>query len=230
MTRPGSGEVPRASPPARFPLWGLAGVPTGARWLDSFGDAIGDEIRRVTLAHSSEQAGDLIMVETCSRHLTDAMAARGGETALQSVSFGAAFTLVNLTLPEVSVPRPEGLTQALVSQADEWSRRHEAWTPVTWQVDGVPVPARAWRFADGWAAFSDVLDDVYLTAAGSGGSPDGLALARLRDGLAYNFDLEQPLDIRAIQASSAAAYADGEPTWRHATWHADQLRLLSGYA
>ena len=47
MTRPGSGAAPPASPPARFPLWGLAEVSTGARWLDSFGDAIGDEVRRV---------------------------------------------------------------------------------------------------------------------------------------------------------------------------------------
>jgi hypothetical protein len=229
MIRPASGEVP-ASPPAGFPLLGLDGTAAGACWLEAFGDAIGDEVRWVTLAHASRETGELVMVTTHSRPLTDAAAARGGVAAFQSVAFSAAFTLVNLTLPDLAVPRPKGLTQALVLHADEWSERHAAWTPVTWQVDGGPVTARAWRFADGWAAFSAGLDDVYLVAAGSGGKPDGLAFARLRDGRDYHFDPKQPLDSRVIQASHDAAGADGEPAWRRPDWHPDQLHLLPGHA
>ncbi|HVT68323.1 MAG TPA: hypothetical protein VHF26_11270, partial [Trebonia sp.] len=66
---PGSGAVP-ASPPVRFPLYGLAESWAGARWLDTFGDAPGEEVRWVRLAHQHPESGDLIMVETHSRPLT----------------------------------------------------------------------------------------------------------------------------------------------------------------
>jgi hypothetical protein len=217
-----------ASPPLRFPLYGLDGSRPGERWLDSYGDALGEEVRWARLSQYSQETGDLIMVETHSRPLADAEEARGGEAALQSVSYGAAFTLVNLTLPDLSVPRPEGLLRALVNHAAQKSKRHADWAPVTWQVDGLPVPARAWEFAGGWAAFSDGLDEVYLAASGSGGSPDGLALTRLRDARAYHFDLAQPLDLHVIKASGTAAWPGDEPAWRHAGWHPDQLRLLPG--
>jgi hypothetical protein len=225
MIRPGSGEV-LASPPVGFPLYGLDGSRPGARWLDSYGDTLGEEVRWVRLSQHSRETGDLIMVETHSRPLTDAEEARGGEAALPSVSYGAAFTLVNLTLPDLSVPRPEGMLRALVNHAAQRSRRHAEWLPVTWQVDGLPVPARAWEFAGGWAALSDGLDEVYLAASGSGGSPDGLALTRLHDARAYQFDLAQSLDPQVIKASGTAAWAGGEPAWRNAGWHPDQLRLL----
>ena len=235
MRRKPSFAVP-ASPPACFPLYGLDGSWPGARWLDSFGDALGDVVRWIRLAHwtrlapPGRETGELIMVETHSRPLTDAEEARGGEAALRSLASSAAFTLVNLTLPDASVPRPEGLVRALVDHAEEQGKRHAEWLPVTWQVDGLPVPARAWEFAGGWAAFSDGLDEVYLAASGCGARPDGLALTRLRDARAYHFDLAQPLDTRAVTASSAAAWADdadGQPAWRPADWHPGQLRLRS---
>lgn len=230
MIRPGSGEVP-ASPPAGFALFGLDAAWPGTRWLDSFGDAVGDEVRWIRLAHSNPAAGELMLLSTHSRPLADADAARGGEAALESVSSRAAFTLVNLTLPERPAPRPEGLIRVLVNLADERGRRHAEWTPVTWRVDGLAVPAWAWEFAGGWAAFTDGLDDVYLAVSGLGGSPDGLALTRLREASAYHFDLEQPLDGRAIRASSAAAWPDGEEIWwERAAWHTDQVRLMPGHA
>ena len=91
---------------------------------------------------------------------------------------------------------------------------------------GDPRPGAAVRW--GWAAYSDSADDVYLAAAGSGIGPGGLALTALRDGRAYNFDLDQPLHPGIIAASSAAR-AGGErlPPLRP-DWHADQLRLMPG--
>ena len=130
----------------------------------------------------------------------------------------------------MSGSRPEGLLQAAVDHADENSRRHADWTQVTWQVDGTPVPARAWEFAGGWAAFSDALPDVYLAISGSAGRPHGVALARLKDTHAYHFDHYQPLHPRVIEASAAAALADCERPWRQrAELHPDQLRLLPGH-
>lgn len=222
MRRPGSGELP-TSPPIRFPLYGLAESWAGARWLESYGDALGDEVRYAMLAHLSPDTDELTMVESVSRPLTD----RGSEPPLQAVSCGATVTLVNLTLPDLSVPRLDGLNQALARHAVEQSERYAEWTPVTWQVDGFAVRARAWEFAGGWAAFSDALDDIYLAVASSAGHPDGLALARLRDAGAYHFDIDQPLHPRL--RAETAALACGDREWRRrADYHPDQLRLVSG--
>jgi len=240
--------TPGASRPAAFPVYGLDGAWSGARWLDSFGPAIGEEICWVRLAHQGATADSMLtdsmltdsmltdsmmMVETHSRPLTDAASARLGEPALQSVAFAAGVVLVNLTLPDGSVPRPPGLLQALVNQADQWSRKYAAWAPVSWQLDGETVAARAWWFAGGWAAFSDAVDGVYLAAVGAGGSPDGLTLGMVRDGRSYSFDLDRPLSPRVIAASSAAVAVlttDEQRAARRLAWHADQLRVVGGQA
>jgi hypothetical protein len=221
-----SGEI-SPSPPATFPVYGLDGSWSGSRWLDGFGDRIGDEVRYVRLAHQNTQTGALIMVESCSRPLTDTRAAHSGESPLQGVAFDASVVMVNLTLPVPSVPRPPGMLRALVGNADARARLHAEWSPVSWRVGGSEVGARAWRFAGGWAAFSDSVDGVYLAAAGSAGTgPDGLALAALQDGHGYNFDLDRPLHPRVIAASSAARGGGEHPLPLRPDWHADQVRLL----
>lgn len=230
MTGPVWGEV-IASPPVQFPVYGLDAARPGVRWLDGYGDALGDDVRWVGLAHGDQKADELIMVETFSRSLTDNLHWRGGEPPLKSVSFAAAVTLVNLTLPDLSVARPEGLLQAAVNHADDHSRRHADWTRVTWQVDGAPVAARAWEFAGGWAAFSDALPDVYLAISGSTGSPDDVVLTRLTDARDYHFELDQPLHPQVINVSSAAALADSDRPWpQRAELHPDQLRLLPDHS
>jgi hypothetical protein len=216
------------SPPVTFPVYGLDASWTGSRWLDGFGDRIGDEVRWVRLAHQDLETGALIMVETRSGPLTDTRAARSGEPPLQSVAFSASVVMVNVTLPAQSAPRPPGLLRALVIDADASSRQYAQWSPVSWRLDGSQARARARRFAGGWAAYSDSADGVYLAAAGLGIDPDGLALTELRDGRAYNVDLDQPLHPGIVAASSAAR-AGGErlPPLRP-DWHADQLRLMPG--
>lgn len=226
MMGSGQGDL-QASPPVQFPLYGLDAARPGVRWLDGYGDALGEDVRWVGLAQGDQEANQLVMVETFSRELTNAQHVRGGEPPLKSVSFAAAITLVNLTLPDMSVARPEGLVKAAVDHADERSRRHADWKRVTWQVDGVPVEALAWEFAGGFAAFSDALHDVYLAISASAGSPDGIALTRLTDARAYHFELDQPLHPRVIEASADAALADGDRSWpRRADLHPDHLRLL----
>jgi hypothetical protein len=216
------------SPPVTFPVYGLDGSWSGSRWLDVFGDRIGDEVRSVGLAHQSTETGALILVQSYSRPMTDTQAARSGESPLQLVAFGASVAMVNLTLPVLSVPRPPGMLRALVSNADARARQYAEWSPVSWRVDGSEAGARAWRFAGGWAAFSDCVDGVYLAAAGSAGTagPDGLAFAALQEGHAYNFDLDQSLHPRVIAASSAARDGGERIFPLRPDWHADQVRLL----
>jgi hypothetical protein len=216
------------SPPVTFPVYGLDGSWSGSRWLDAFGDRIGDDVRSVRLAHQSTETGALILVESYSRPMTDTQAARSRQSPQQLVAFAASVVMVNLTLPALSAPRPPGMLRALVGNADARSREYAEWSTVSWRVDGSEAGARAWRFAGGWAAFSDSVDGVYLAAAGSADTdgPDGLAFAALQDGHGYNFDLDQPLHPRVIAASSAARDGGERALSLRQDWHADQVRLL----
>jgi hypothetical protein len=213
------GEVP-ASPPAGFPIYGLDGSWPGARWLEGFGDAIGEEVRYVRLAYQDPRTGALLLVETCSRSLTDTKAAAAEVDPLRTVAFDAGALLANLTFPAESVPRPQGIRRAIVEHVDQCSGQYAAWPPVTWRVDGAAVTARVWRFADGWAAICDAVDDVYLAAASTG--PAELSLGRLRDAHGYGFELDQPLDQWTVGASAAGR----QPPEKRLDWHADQLRLV----
>lgn len=227
---PGSGWLP-TSPPVTFPLYGLDAAWTGARWLDLFGDQIGDPPRWVTLGHQSADGQALIMVSTYSKPSTDAQAARAGRTPLADVAFDAAHTLINVTLPVQSVPRPDGFLRLLAEHAQHAAGQSAQWPTARWRVDAATVPARVWEFAGGWAAISDPADDVYLSAVGMGTRPEGLSLTRLQDGRAYHFDLAQPLRPGLLTASRQAAGVgfDGS-NWQSQHWHPDHERLMGGSA
>jgi hypothetical protein len=226
------------SPQIQFPVYGLDASWAGARWLELFGDEIGDPIRWVSLGHRSVDGDALIKVKTYARLAagtsgsyqvpTDAQAAELGQSPLEWVAFSAAFELIDLTLPVRSLPRPPGFTRALVDHAEKAGQEYARWPEVRWSVNGKAVAAHRWRFAGGWAAFTDAVESVYLYATGLGADPDGLALTVLPDGGAYHFDLGQPLWPEAMSASRAAAGVDELPELRSGNWHPDQLQLMSG--
>jgi hypothetical protein len=224
--RPGSGVLPPPSPPVDFPLYGLDASWPGARWIESFGEAIGHPVHWVSLGHQSPDGESLLYVETFSRPRTDALAAPSLQPPLQHVAFYAAALLINATLPVASVVRPDGLIKAMVDHADERSNQCAQWPLVHWQVDGVAVTARVWWFAGGWAAISDAVPDVYLAAVGVGINPDGLSLAVLEHGDAYHFELDQPMHTPVMVASHAARTDGDPPPPGRPDWHADQLRLM----
>jgi hypothetical protein len=184
------------SPPADFPVYGLEPSWPGSRWLESFGDRIGDPVRWVRLGHRSRDGEASVWTESFSRPRTDA---REIEVApLRDIAHDAAHVLVNVTLPEHSEPLPGGFLKALADQAYASSQHCAQWPLVGWRVDGTAVSARVWRFAGGWAAVSDAVPGAYLAAVGLGADPDGLSLAVLRDGGACHFDLSQPLHPRML--------------------------------
>lgn len=213
----------RPSPPVDFPVYGLDEAWRGARWLESFGDAIGDPVHWVSLGHLGSDGASVVLVESHSRARTDAVVASCGELPLEHVANYAAVRLVNITLPVQSLPRPDGMLRALALHAGE----HAQWAPVGWRVDGTGVTARACRFAGGWAAVSDAVDDVYLAVAGVGADPEGLSLGLVADGGAYHFRLDEPLHPDVMTASRAARPGGDELPWpQPGRWHDDQLRLL----
>jgi hypothetical protein len=122
---------------------------------------------------------------------------------------------------------PDGYLRAVATHVTEFAGQYAQWPTVAWRVDGAAVTARVSWFAGGWAAVSDAVAGVYLSAVGTGVGPDGLSLARLQDGAAYHFDLKQPLRPGVMSASSRSAGAQSEaPSWQRQDWHADQLRLM----
>jgi hypothetical protein len=131
-------------------------------------------------------------VETYSRPATDDLAARQGEPPLADAAFRAAHILIDVTLPVLAVPRPDGLLRVVLEHAMEIAGQYPQWSAVGWRVDGAPVTARVIWFAGGWAAVSDAVAEVYLSAVGMGVGPDGLSLTHLQDGVACHFDLDQP--------------------------------------
>ena len=176
-------------PPVSFPVYGLDGSFTGARWLGLFGDPPDGAPTWMTLNHQSADGRSLINVTTFVRRAagnprswsvpTDAQAAEQGRSPLEDVARQGAVALTSLTLPALSLTRPPGFLKALVDQAEAATSAYRNWPQASWRVDGEPVQVPVWRFAGGWTAFTDVAAGVYLSVAGVGPDtgPEDLGLA-----------------------------------------------------
>jgi hypothetical protein len=120
--------------------------------------------------------------------------------------------------------------KALVGRAQAAAEAHADWATDDWRVDGIAVRAPTWSFAGGWAGFTDAAKGVYVSVVGLGpdARPAGLALAALRDGEAYHFDLHRPLSLEVAEASRHAARVpyEHQPPWKPTKWHHDQLQLI----
>ncbi len=189
--------------------------------------------------HQSADGSSVIMVTTYTRRgpgypdgwrvPTDEQAARHGVSPLECLASQCATTLVDLTLPAPSLVRPPGMLKALADRAQAAAQAHTDWARARWRVGGIAVRAPTWSFAGGWAGFTHAAEGVRVSVVGLGPGvrPEGLALAALRDGEAYHFDLHGPLSLEVAAASrQAAGLPDGQqPPWRSTEWHPDHLQL-----
>lgn len=137
----------------------------------------------------------------------------------------ACTALINITIPAHSQSLPDGFLRALSHLSEEQSAQCAQWPLIRWKVDGTAVPARAWRFAGGWAAVSDAVGSVYLAAVGMGTEPDGLSLAVIPDGDAYHFDLNQPLHPDTLSAGLKRDGGYERRYLRRTEFHADHDQL-----
>jgi hypothetical protein len=227
-------------PPVSFPVCGLASPFGGVRWLELFGDPPDGEPHWVSLWHQSADDQSAIQVTTYTRRApgnpngwrvpTDEQAAKYGASPLESLAGQCATTLIDMTLPVLSLTRPPGFLGALVDLAQTAADAYAEWDTVDWRVDGIAVAAPTWSFAGGWAGFTDAAAGVYVSVVGigPGPGPEGLAFAALRDSEAYHFDLHGPLSLETAAASRDAAGVplERQPPWLPKEWHPDQLRLM----
>ena len=79
-------------PPVDFPVYGLEPSWPSARWLESFGETIGDPVQWVMLGHRSPDGESAVTVATFSRRRTDALVSPSGAPSVQHVAHYAAAT------------------------------------------------------------------------------------------------------------------------------------------
>lgn len=237
--------VPEPRPvPVDFPVYGLHPRIPGPRWVDFFEGGGGSGASQIGSDVVSElgEAGQAPWALWLGQRLADterglrigsmprlryerAMCPGGGDP-LAEVAFGAAFGLVNLTLPDSSVPRPDGLIESLLAHAEQHARRYEKWKRITWRVDGMSVRARIWEFAGGWTGFTDDLDDSYVAVIGIGVAADGLSLARVTEPESYGVDFSAPISLVDLGKHRARRPEAWLPPPRRDAFQQEQLELL----
>ncbi|WP_199431516.1 hypothetical protein [Qaidamihabitans albus] len=215
----------QVSPPVDFPVYGLDWSVRGPRWLDFFEGRPGEPTWALWLGHRVEGGESGVRVGTLPRERHDQVMCPNGGDPLAEVAFSGAFGLVNLTLPDSSVTRPDGLILALVEHAEAQAKRHAEWQPVTWEVEGRPARARVLHFAGAWAGFTDVLDDVYLVAIGIGVEAEGLRLVQVSNAAAYGTDFAAPLSLAELGRQKSTRPETWLPPPRRDAFHPDQLAL-----
>ncbi|OQO92813.1 hypothetical protein [Saccharomonospora piscinae] len=221
-----SDAVEQTSSVVDFQAYGLDDTFTGARWVDFFEGLPGRPPWALWLGHREPDADSGVRVGTLPKRRYEAVMCPNGKDPLVEVAFSGAFGVVNVTLPDSSVPRPDGLIPALVEHAEHEAQRYADWPIVWWRLEGAQVRARVWHFAGGWAAFCTALDDVYLVVVGIGMDPADLAFAPVTDGAEYGADLAAPLDFAELGRRKSVRPEAWLPPPRRDSFHPDQLAFV----
>ncbi|PXY32647.1 hypothetical protein [Prauserella muralis] len=225
-----SDAVEQRSLPVDFPVHGVGPQFQGARWVDFFEGLPGEAPWALWLGHRERDSEHGVRVGSLPRRrYADAMCPGGGDP-LAEVAFSGAFGLVNLTLPDSSVPRPDGLIPALVEHAERQAKLHRDWARVGWDVDGTRVGARVWRFAGAWAGFTDALEETYVVAVGIGVEPEGLRLDRVTGTAAYGIDFGAPLSLVELGRYKSTRPDTWLPPPQRDAFHPDQLARMPSTA
>lgn len=210
--------------PVDFPLYGVDQQFDCVRWLDFFESRSGSPAWAVWLGHRAADDTGVRIGTFPKERYTAVMCPRGGDIRSE-VAFSAAFGLVNLTLPDSTVPRPDGLIPELVKHAEQQAQRYAEWRTAVWHVDERPVRALVWNFAGAWAGFSDGAEGAFVVSIGIGVEPDELHMSTIGDGFDYGVDLAAPLDLGMLGKQRHERPQAWLPPPRRETFHPDQLAL-----
>lgn len=183
-----------SSPPIDFPVYGLHASWSGWRWFDYYQAKNGDRAWVVGLGHLSTDRRDGIIVSTLRRDYYDMTLSQSQADPLVEIAFDGAIRLGNAMLPDIDVPRPQGLLKALVDHMQYESEHYQDWPVTRWKLDGNPITAPILNFADGWITFTDSTPDVYVSIIGINTSiTPSLDAIRVVDLREYGFNPEAPL-------------------------------------
>ncbi|WP_167166052.1 hypothetical protein [Saccharomonospora amisosensis] len=215
----------RPSQPVDFPVYGVGAGFRAVRWVDFFEGAPDTPPWALWLGHRDEEGESGVRVGTLPRKRYEQTMCPGGGDPVAEVAHSGALGLVNLTLPDTSVPRPDGLIVALVEHAERQAKRYREWPLVWWDIDGAWVRARVWHFAGAWTGFTEALADTYVVAIGVGVESRGLSLARVTDLTAYGTDLRAPLSLIELGRHKSTQPKAWIPPPTRGAFHPDQLAL-----
>ncbi len=208
--------VTPSHPPLTFPVYGLAAAPDGPKWLDAVLGPLGHEADGIWLGHGGEPRDperSWVHVGTFLRtpwRVTPAEVTEGA-------SGRAVLSVVNATMPDLDT-KPENYGLQLLDAATVRAGTGAEWQELTWEVDNRLVPAAMFQWAGAWAAFTTALAPVDIVAFGFGVEPDGLVLARIKDGSGYGFDVAAPITFPDTVDQARAAAGVRLPSSTHPRW------------
>lgn len=211
------------APGADYAVYGLGGTWADVRWLESRSGEVGAPPWTVWLGHGARRDPARVIVGSAPRARFDALHAGLPAGHPSHVAFEVGLHMIGYTLPDPAVPRPDGLVRRIGNEMHRQAIACEDWPEIGWTVDGREVPARVWKFAGSWAAFTDGVRDSYVLAIGTGVEPGGLDFAEVLDGAPYGVDLESPLWPEELPPRPL-------PVVRPERLHPEQLRLPDGPA
>jgi hypothetical protein len=111
---------------------------------------------------------------------------------------------------------------------EERASQYDTWLEVTWSLDGTSVPARVFHWAGAWSGLA-LTPEVAVIVVANSVKPEGLALAQVRAGDDYHFDVNAPFEWPGfIEVSQEEVFQGSDDFWdRRWPYHVDHQELLA---
>jgi len=233
--------VTHVFPAIDFAVYGLASAWSKRRWLEELDWQCGPE---GPAAPGYEQVFALWLGHGSTRRprpneawvLTGSIPLRRfgrirttlGQDPVQAVASTALWPLVGLVTPVLSDDQRRVWSGHVLTFIEKRAALYETWPQVKWSVDGTPLRARVFQWAGAWAGFAATPEAAIIVVAYVVNA-EGLALAQIRNGDDYHFEINAPFNWPGfLEVSQARAFqgSDGstEQPWPH---HVDHQELLT---
>jgi hypothetical protein len=215
-------------PPVDFRVFGLGEDWGGARWLAMI-EGSSEGFLGLVLAHGDthQPTPGHAWASVSSLHRPHlARYDRKGRDS-HAAAQRAVMSVLDATEPKLSNRERTAYRRNMVELLfNSEATRYLDWPRTTWIIDDQEVEAHTFSWADAWSGFA-ISGDVAIVITAGDLPPDNLRLETQTDGLAYHFDLRQPLAFpdSIIRSQELAAIRDDE---QRSVWprHRDHETLL----